>query len=148
MGLLKDDLDYHLIRASMVIIYFFFGYQKWCDYEAQGLIPFFTHGPLIFWMVPVFGIKSATYLLGGSEWLLGECRNGPLQNGLNPNFETLPSGTLCSERSCKWESDESEGILGHSVKWRWIASANAITLWRCRKNWAFIDVCCTSGGSN
>ena len=28
MGLLKDDLDYHLIRASMVIIYFFFGYQK------------------------------------------------------------------------------------------------------------------------
>jgi hypothetical protein len=25
MGLLKDDLDYHLIRASMVIIYFFFG---------------------------------------------------------------------------------------------------------------------------
>jgi uncharacterized membrane protein YkgB len=40
MGLLKDDLDYHFIRASMVIIYFFFGYQKWFDYEAQGLIPF------------------------------------------------------------------------------------------------------------
>jgi uncharacterized membrane protein YkgB len=48
-GLLKEDLDYHFIRASMVIIYFFFGYQKWFDYEAQGLIPFFTHGPLIFW---------------------------------------------------------------------------------------------------
>lgn len=28
LGLLKDDLDYHLIRASMLIIYFFFGYQK------------------------------------------------------------------------------------------------------------------------
>jgi hypothetical protein len=27
-GLLNGDLDYHLIRASMVIIYFFFGYQK------------------------------------------------------------------------------------------------------------------------
>jgi uncharacterized membrane protein YkgB len=36
----------------MVIIYFFFGYQKWFDYEVQGLIPFFTHGPLIFWMYP------------------------------------------------------------------------------------------------
>ena len=71
MGLLKNDLDYHVIRASMVIIYFFFGYQKWFDYEAQGLIPFFTHGPLIFWMVPVFGIKVATYLLGISEWLFG-----------------------------------------------------------------------------
>jgi uncharacterized membrane protein YkgB len=71
MGLLKDELDYHLVRASMVIIYFFFGYQKWFNYEAQGLIPFFRHGPLIFWMVPVFGIKGSTYLLGVSEWLFG-----------------------------------------------------------------------------
>ena len=71
MGLVKDDLDYHFIRASMVIIYFFFGYQKWFDYEAKGLIPFFTHGPLIFWMYPVFCMKGATYLLGVSEWLFG-----------------------------------------------------------------------------
>jgi uncharacterized membrane protein YkgB len=68
---LHGDLDYHFVRASMVIIYFFFGYQKWFDYEAQGLIPFFTHGPLIFWMYPVFGMKGATYLLGASEWLFG-----------------------------------------------------------------------------
>ena len=34
-GLLKKDLAYNLVRASMVIIYFFFGYQKWFDYEAQ-----------------------------------------------------------------------------------------------------------------
>jgi uncharacterized membrane protein YkgB len=67
----QGDLDYHLIRASMVIIYFFFGYQKWFDYEAQGLIPFFTHGPLIFWMYPVFGIKGSSYFLGVSEWLFG-----------------------------------------------------------------------------
>ena len=26
-GLLKEDLDYHLVRASMVIVFFFFGYQ-------------------------------------------------------------------------------------------------------------------------
>jgi uncharacterized membrane protein YkgB len=70
-GLFKNDFDYHFVRASMVIIYFFFGYQKWFDYEAQGLIPFFTHGPLIFWMYPVFGMKGATYLLGVSEWLFG-----------------------------------------------------------------------------
>jgi uncharacterized membrane protein YkgB len=71
MRVLSGDLDYHLIRASMVIIYFFFGYQKWFDYEAQGLIPFFTHGPLIFWMYSVFGIKGSAYLLGVSEWLFG-----------------------------------------------------------------------------
>jgi uncharacterized membrane protein YkgB len=71
LGILKEDLDYHFVRASMVIIYFFFGYQKWFDYEAQGLIPFFTHGPLIFWMYPVFGVKGASYFLGVSEWLFG-----------------------------------------------------------------------------
>ena len=71
LRLFQGDLDLHLVRASMVIIYFFFGYQKWFDYEAQGLIPFFTHGPLIFWMYPVFGIKGSTYFLGASEWLFG-----------------------------------------------------------------------------
>jgi uncharacterized membrane protein YkgB len=69
--LLEGDLDYHLVRVSMVIIYFFFGYQKWFDYEVQGLIPFFTHGPLISWMYPVFGMKGATYFLGVSEWAFG-----------------------------------------------------------------------------
>jgi hypothetical protein len=28
-GLLTQDLDYHAVRASMVIIFLFFGYQKW-----------------------------------------------------------------------------------------------------------------------
>jgi uncharacterized membrane protein YkgB len=69
--LFRGDMDLHLVRASMVIIYFFFGYQKWFDYEAQGLIPFFTHGPLISWMYPVFGIKGSAFFLGVSEWLFG-----------------------------------------------------------------------------
>jgi uncharacterized membrane protein YkgB len=71
LGVLKEDLDYHLIRASMVIIYLFFGYQKWFQYEADALIPYISHGPLIFWMYPVFGIRGATYFLGVSEWLFG-----------------------------------------------------------------------------
>ena len=71
LGLLKEDLDYHVVRASMVIIYFFFGYQKWFPYEAQGLIPFISNGPLISWMYPVFGIQGASWFLGVSEWLFG-----------------------------------------------------------------------------
>jgi uncharacterized membrane protein YkgB len=67
----EGNLDNHLVRGSLVIIYFFFGYQKWFEYEAQGLVPFFTHGPLIFWMYAVFGIKGSTYVLGISEWLFG-----------------------------------------------------------------------------
>src|ERR1700694_6228547 len=71
LGLLKKDLDYHVVRASMVIIYFFFGYQKWFEYEAQVLIPYISNGPLISWMYPVFGIRGASWFLGCSEWLFG-----------------------------------------------------------------------------
>jgi uncharacterized membrane protein YkgB len=70
-GLLTRDLDYHVVRGSMVIIYFFFGYQKWFPYEAQGLIPFISNGPLVSWMYPVFGIQGASWFLGASEWLFG-----------------------------------------------------------------------------
>ena len=40
LGIRKNDLDYHLIRASMVIIFLFFGYQKWFEYEA-GIDPIY-----------------------------------------------------------------------------------------------------------
>jgi uncharacterized membrane protein YkgB len=71
IGILKEDWDYHLIRVSMVLIFLFFGYQKWFEYEVQALIPYISHGPLIFWMYPVFGVRGATYFLGVSEWLFG-----------------------------------------------------------------------------
>jgi uncharacterized membrane protein YkgB len=67
--LLKGDLDLHLVRGSMVLIFLLFGYQKWFEYEAQTLIPFISNGPLTFWMYPVFGLHGASYLLGVSEWL-------------------------------------------------------------------------------
>jgi uncharacterized membrane protein YkgB len=68
-GILNEDLDYHVIRASMVIIFLFFGYQKWFDYEAQVLIPYISNGPLIFWLYLVFGIRGASWFLGTAEWL-------------------------------------------------------------------------------
>jgi len=68
-GLLKGDLDHHLVRASMVLIFVLFGYQKWFEYEAQTLIPFISNGPLTFWMYPVFGLHGASYFLGVSKWL-------------------------------------------------------------------------------
>src|SRR5262250_1946522 len=70
-SILKEDFDYHLIRTAMVIIFLFFGYQKWFEYEAQALIPYISNGPLIFWLYPVFGIRGATWFLGVSEWLFG-----------------------------------------------------------------------------
>jgi uncharacterized membrane protein YkgB len=70
-GLLTRDLDYHLIRVSMVLIFLAFGYQKWFAYEAQILIPFISNGPLIFWLYPVFGVRGASSFLGVSEWTFG-----------------------------------------------------------------------------
>src|SRR5678816_1307419 len=70
-GVLNGDLDYHVVRVSMVILFAFFGYQKWFDYEAQTLIPYISNGPLISWMYPVFGIRGASWFLGVSEWLFG-----------------------------------------------------------------------------
>src|SRR6266853_5201574 len=69
LGLLNEDLDYHLIRASMVVLFVLFGYQKWFEYEAETLIPFISNGPLIFWLYPVFGVRGASWFLGASEWL-------------------------------------------------------------------------------
>ena len=70
-GLLAEDLDYQIIRASMVIIFLFFGYQKWWAYEAERLVPFISNGPLISWMYPAFGYRGASWFLGASEWTFG-----------------------------------------------------------------------------
>jgi uncharacterized membrane protein YkgB len=69
-GILRSDIDYYLIRASMVLIFLAFGYQKWFEYEAQVLIPYISNGPLIFWLYPAFGIRGASWFLGVSEWLI------------------------------------------------------------------------------
>lgn len=36
-----------LVRMG-VLRTLFFGYQKWFEYEAQSLVPYISHGPLIF----------------------------------------------------------------------------------------------------
>jgi len=55
----------------MVVIFAFFGYQKWFEYEAQVLIPYISNGPLISWMYPVFGVRGASTFLGVAEWTFG-----------------------------------------------------------------------------
>ena len=64
-GLLTKDVDYHLVRASMVIIFLFFGYQKWFEYEAQVLIPYISNGPSYFLDVPCFRHPGSQLVFGG-----------------------------------------------------------------------------------
>jgi len=70
-GLLKRDFDYHLLRASMVVIFAWFGYDKWFQTEIIDLIPLIKHGPLIFWVLPLLGVKGTSIFLGASEWTYG-----------------------------------------------------------------------------
>lgn len=67
----ESDADYHLIRAAMVFTFLVFGYQKWFSFDAHQLVPFISHSPLVFWLLPVFGIRGAGFFLGTTEWLFG-----------------------------------------------------------------------------
>lgn len=71
LEIVRGDFDYHLMRATMIAVFFIFSSQKWFDYEAQALIPFISHGPLIFWLYPAFGVRGATFFLGSAETLIG-----------------------------------------------------------------------------
>jgi uncharacterized membrane protein YkgB len=68
---LRGDLDNHLIRSAMVFTFFIFGYQKWFAFEAQQIAPFIAHSPLVFWLIPAFGVRGASFFLGTTEWLFG-----------------------------------------------------------------------------
>ena len=70
-GFLTGNIDYYLLRAAMVLMFFSFGYQKWFSYEADRLIPFISNGPLISWLYPLFGHRGASIFLGVSEWTFG-----------------------------------------------------------------------------
>jgi uncharacterized membrane protein YkgB len=68
---LRRDADYHLIRVAMVFTFLIFGYQKWFSFEAHQITPFISHSPLVFWLIPAFGVRGASFFLGTTEWLFG-----------------------------------------------------------------------------
>jgi uncharacterized membrane protein YkgB len=71
VSLLKSEIGHHLVRAAMVFTFFIFGYQKWFSFEANQITPFIQHSPLVFWLIPAFGIRGASFFLGTTEWLFG-----------------------------------------------------------------------------
>ncbi|WP_234262382.1 DUF417 family protein [Klebsiella aerogenes] len=64
-------VDAFILRLSLTIIFFFFGYAKWFSYEAHGLIPLISHSPLLSWMYSVTDIRGASRILGTAEWMTG-----------------------------------------------------------------------------
>ncbi|WP_433886565.1 YkgB family protein [Pseudomonas vranovensis] len=68
---IRSSLDIQLLRWSLILIFFGFGYAKWFDYEAQALIPLIDNSPLLSWLHLAFGIHGASYALGVAEWAIG-----------------------------------------------------------------------------
>jgi uncharacterized membrane protein YkgB len=69
--LFDDDWDHYIVRAAMVFMFLIFGYQKWFSFEANQITPFISHSPLVFWLIPAFGVRGASFFLGTTEWLFG-----------------------------------------------------------------------------
>ena len=67
----RSDLDRHLIRAAMVFIFFAFSIQKWNAFTAEMLVPLISHSPVVFWIIPAFGVRGAGYFLGTTETIFG-----------------------------------------------------------------------------
>jgi uncharacterized membrane protein YkgB len=70
-ALFKSDLANHLLRASMVFTFYIFSYQKWYSFEAHQIAPFIAHSPLVFWLIPAFGVRGASFFLGTTEIIFG-----------------------------------------------------------------------------
>jgi uncharacterized membrane protein YkgB len=67
----RSNLDRHLIRAAMVFEFFVFSIQKWNHYTVEMLVPMISHSPVVFWLLPVFGLRGAGYFLATTETIFG-----------------------------------------------------------------------------
>lgn len=68
---MRPEVGYFVLRIAMVVTFAFFSYQKWFEYEAQRLVPFISHGPLIWWLYPLLGVRGASTFLGVAETTIG-----------------------------------------------------------------------------
>src|SRR5580704_15731723 len=67
----RSGLDGHLIRGAMVFTFFAFSIQKWSQYTAEMLVPLISHSPVVFWLLPAFGVRGTGYFLGTTETIFG-----------------------------------------------------------------------------
>jgi uncharacterized membrane protein YkgB len=67
----RSGLDGYLIRGAMVFTFFAFSIQKFSQYTAEMLVPLISHSPVVFWLLPAFGVRGAGYFLATTETIFG-----------------------------------------------------------------------------
>ncbi|NID17231.1 DUF417 family protein [Luteibacter yeojuensis] len=70
-ALFRGEIGHHLVRAAMVFTFAIFSYQKWFSFEAHQIRGFIEHSPVVFWLIPAFGVDGAAHFLGATEMLFG-----------------------------------------------------------------------------
>ena len=65
-----ERIAIHPLRLAMVVIFFWFGLQKFTAYEAMGIAPLVSNSPLTSWL-NVLGTKGASMVIGTSELTFG-----------------------------------------------------------------------------
>jgi len=65
---LDYDIEYYLLRGSLVIVLFFFGYEKWFFYGADELEPFISNVPFLSWLYDLFDVRVVGRLVGAFDW--------------------------------------------------------------------------------
>ena len=48
-----------------------FSIQKWTQYTSEMLVPLISHSPVVFWLLPAFGVRGAGYFLAITETIFG-----------------------------------------------------------------------------
>jgi uncharacterized membrane protein YkgB len=56
-----------LLRYSVVVLLLLFGTMKFFQFEADAIRPLIEHHPLMSWMVPAFGVRGTSAVIGVIE---------------------------------------------------------------------------------
>lgn len=95
LGLLTEDLEYHVLRVAMVMTFAFFGYTKWHQYGAQAMIPFISNSPSFLGCIQPSGCAeppASSVRQSGPSWL--SCMRDSGTKGsdcLGPSVQPSPS---------------------------------------------------------
>ena len=59
--------SFALLRWALVIVFLWFGGMKFTAYEAGGIAPFMANSPLMSFLLSLFGVQGASYVIGVLE---------------------------------------------------------------------------------
>jgi reactive chlorine resistance protein C len=81
-----------LLRWTLVVIFLWFGCEKFTSYAANGIAPLIQHSPLVSWL-GVFGINGQSRLVGTIELLTAA---GLILGAFNPIASAISSAMSCA----------------------------------------------------